>query len=397
MNAPTAPRSRWGRGVANALVNAGLVFASIIICLLVLETGARVYRRTRPPQPGSRYSFRLRQPPPYRGAWYFCRDFVDETFRQPNGWFIRPGTRLLVPGDFQGRYINIEGGQRRTTDAPASALHRVFVIGGSAIYGAEVPDSETIPSHLQRLLNAGRPGYWRVENYGYVTVNSGQQLELLRTLPVAAGDLVIFEDGVNDVVEGVYNANPRGWMAGENRQALANLDFLKNLLVRVNAKYVITRLQDSSALVTVLGDVVNRRNLRPKPHLLDGAQVAALARETAAVFADNLAESARFTAARGARFVHFLQPQIYAGHPRTAYEQAVVDNFYVNPNGLETAFLAGYPALREAMARLPGVTSVDLSAELDARSAGEEFYLDFCHVNHRANARIAAAMVKALP
>jgi hypothetical protein len=34
---------------------------------------------------------------------------------------------------------------------------------------------------------------------------------------------------------------------------------------------------------------------------------------------------------------------------------------------------------------------------LDARAAGEEFYLDFCHVNHAANARIAAAMARALP
>jgi len=158
----------------------GLVVASVLLCLLALEAAARVYRRVRPPLAGNRYTFRLRQPPPYRGAWYFCKAFVDETFRQPNGWFVRPGTRIVVPGDFRGKYINVAGGQRRTTDAPAGAGHRVFVIGGSAIYGAEVPDSETIPSHLQRLLNARQPGYWRVENYGYITVNTGQELELLR-------------------------------------------------------------------------------------------------------------------------------------------------------------------------------------------------------------------------
>ena len=386
-------RSRWRRGLANA----GLVLASAVFCLLALEGMARVYRSVRPPEAGNRYTFRLRQPPPYRGAWYFCKAFVDETFRQPNGWFVRPGTRIVVPGDFEGKYVNIAGGQRRTTDAPAGAQHRVFVIGGSSIYGAEVPDSETVPSHLQRRLNLRQPGYWRVENYGYITVNTGQQLELLRTLPVAAGDVVIFEDGVNDVVEGIYTGNPRGWMAGENRKALAGASFLKGLLVRFNAKYVATRLQDYSALATLLGDIVNRRNLQPRPPLLDAAQVADLARETAEVFGANLEEAARFTVARRARFIHFLQPQIYGGHPRTAYEQAVVDNFYVNPNGLEIAFAAGYPALRKAMAQQEDVTSVDLASVLDGRTAGEEFYLDFCHVNHASNARIAAAMIQALP
>ncbi len=165
-------KPRWRRGLANA----GLVLASIVFSLLVCEAAARVYQAVQPPTAGNRYSFRLRQPPPYRGAWYFSREFVAECFRQPNGWFVSPGTRIVVPGDFQGRYIHIEGGQRRTTDTPAGAQHRVFVIGGSSIYGAEVPDSETVPSHLQRLLNARQPAYWRVENLGYITVNTGQQV-----------------------------------------------------------------------------------------------------------------------------------------------------------------------------------------------------------------------------
>jgi len=375
-------KSRW----RSFLANLGLVCASVLLCLLALEGVARIYRAMRPPQPGNRYTFRLRQPPPYRGAWYFSKEFVDETFRQPNGWFVRPGTRIVIPGDFTGKYVNIVHGQRVTTDVPANPQHRVFLLGGSSIYGAEVPDSETVASHLQRILNQQQPGYWRVENYGYITVNTGQQLELLQTLPVSAGDLVIFEDGVNDVVEGIFNGNPRGWMAGENRQALADVGFLKGLLVRFNAKYVATRLQDYSALVTLLGNVVNRRNLQPRPQLLDGAQVAALARETAAIFRANIENAERFTTARGARFLHFLQPQLYGGHPRTPYEQSVADNFYVNPNGLEIAFAAGYPALREVM------TGVDLSGVLDSRAPGEEFYLDFCHVNHAANARIAEAM-----
>lgn len=371
--------------------NGCLITASVVLTLLAVEGGARVYRRVRPQPPNNRYSFRLARPAPYRDAWYFCPEFVDETFRQPNGWHIPPNTRLLVPGDFHGRYVNVEHGQRRTTDSPAVARHTLFVIGGSAVYAAEVPDQETIPSHLQRLLNARQPGEWRVENYGAISVTTGQQVELLGTLPVRPGDLVVFYDGVNDVYQGVYNGDPRGWVAGENRKQLKGAGFFKAALVKINAKYAASKLQSYSAFAgTVLGNLVNRQNLVRKSHLDDPGKVAALARETAEVFRANIAEANRIAKERGAGFVHFLQPQIFGERRRTPYEDAVVNNFYINPNGLETAFMTGYPLLREAV---PGVASFDLSGVLEERRPGQEFYLDFCHVNHIANARIAAAIM----
>jgi hypothetical protein len=371
-----------------------LITASVVLTLLAVEGGARAYRRMRPQPPNNRYSFRLARPAPYREAWYFSPEFVDETFRQPNGWHIPPNTRLLVPGDFHGRYVNVEHGQRRTTDSPAVARHTLFVIGGSAIYAAEVPDRETIPSHLQRLLNARQPGEWRVENYGTVSVTTAQQVELLRTLPVRRGDLVVFYDGVNDVYQGIYNGDPGGWVAGENRKQLKGAGLFKAALVKINAKYAASKVQSYSVFAgTVLGNLVNGQNLIRKPHLNDPGKVAALARETAEVFRANLTEADRLTKERGARFVHFLQPQIFGQTRRTSYEDAVVSNFYINPNGLETAFMAGYPLLREAV---PGVASFDLSGVLDERQRGEEFYLDFCHVNHVANARIAGAIMARL-
>src|ERR1035441_7120811 len=54
-------------------------------------------------------------------------------------------------------------------------------------------------------------------------------------------------------------------------EALAGASFLKGLLVRFNAKYVATRLQDYSALATLLGDIVNRRNLDRKSTRLNSS------------------------------------------------------------------------------------------------------------------------------
>ena len=386
------------RDARERLLDVGLLCASTLATLFVVEASARVYREFHPQPPNNQYAFRARQPLPYRSAWYFSPPFVDEMFRQPNGWFIRPNSRLIFPGEFSGKYFNIEQGRRRTTDSSTQAQHRVWMVGGSTVYGGEVPDSETIPSHLQRLLNRRRPGYWRVENCGYITVTTTQQLELLRTLPVAAGDLVIFFDGVNDIVQGIYSGDPQGWVAGENRKQLRGAGPFKALLVRINAKYLASRLQGYSGFIgSVLGNIINRKNLVRRPHLDDAARVSELARETANLFRLNIEEARRVAQARGAVFVHFLQPEIYASAKRTPYEEQLVSNFYLNPNGLETAFAAGYPLLREAGTASAGAASMDLSTVLNERRPGEEFFLDFCHVNHSANARIAAAMLPLVP
>ncbi len=287
----------------------------------------------------------------------------------------------------------MEQGRRRTPDTPAAAQHTVFVVGGSTVYGAEVPDAHTIPSYLQRMLNARQPGVWRVENRGTISVTTAQQLELLRTLPLRKGDVVVFYDGANDIVQGVYNGEPWGWIVGENRKALGGAGPFKALLARLNLKYAASKAQSYSVFLSaVLGGLVNSANLRSKPHLLDEAKTHALARTTAELFKQNIEQAARVASAAGCRFVHFLQPQLFASAHRTAYERSLLRNYYINPKGLETAFDAGWPLLEKAASQMNGLRSYDLSHILDARGNGEEFYLDYCHVNHAANARISAAI-----
>lgn len=374
----------------NFILNSLLVSASFALCLGALEAAARVYFRVFPHPPTNRYSFRLTQPPPYHDAPYFSRAFVDESFQQPNGWYVPPGTRLVVPGDFHGTYFNVDHGRRRTIDVPASARHTVFVIGGSTIYAAEVPDAFTIASYLQRLLNARQPGLWRVENCGSIGLTAAQQVELLRTEPLEAGDVVIFYDGVNDVIQGVYNGDPRGWIVGENRKALGKAGPFKALLAKWNLKYTASKAQSYSVFLSnVVGGMVNHANLVPKAQLLDSAKTAALARETADVFREDIAVAARYASGRGCVFLHFLQPQVFAAARRTPYEESLVRNYYISPAGLETAFRAAWPLLQKT-------PSYDLSHILDPRAPGEEFYLDYCHVNHTANARIAEAMAEGL-
>jgi hypothetical protein len=62
--------------------------------------------------------------------------------------------------------------------------------------------------------------------------------------------------------------------------------------------------------------------------------------------------------------------------------------------GLDRAFELGYPRLRAAasQAASAGCASFDLSGLFDRDREGQEYFLDFCHVNHVANEQIASAI-----
>ena len=63
--------------------------------------------------------------------------------------------------------------------------------------------------------------------------------------------------------------------------------------------------------------------------------------------------------------------------------------------GVALAFGEGYPVLRTVARQLQatGIAFHDLSDALDGRPAGTEVYLDFCHINHEGNRRIARRLM----
>jgi len=88
---------------------------------------------------------------------------------------------------FTGAYINVDAhGHRRTWRAPAApgatAPLRVFVFGGSTVWGTGVRDDHTVPSELARYL--GEHGVVAdVENFGETGYVSTQDVvSLLRAL-----------------------------------------------------------------------------------------------------------------------------------------------------------------------------------------------------------------------
>ncbi len=110
---------------------------------------------------------------------------------------------------WKSKYVNVdESGIRRTVKTPQPGAKKVFVFGGSTIWGTGSPDEMTIPSYLQQSLG----NHFDVYNFGETGFVAAQELNLLLKL-LADGqipDVVIFYDGNNDGYAGAYSpAVPR--------------------------------------------------------------------------------------------------------------------------------------------------------------------------------------------
>lgn len=106
---------------------------------------------------------------------------------------------------YDGRFINIDkNGVRRTLGAtPRPGAKKLFMLGGSTMWGTGSADKDTIPSLVQAALG---PGY-DVRNYGESAWVSTQELNYL-LYQLAKGnvpDAVVFYDGVNDGYAGAYS------------------------------------------------------------------------------------------------------------------------------------------------------------------------------------------------
>ncbi|MBI3790199.1 MAG: SGNH/GDSL hydrolase family protein [Gemmatimonadetes bacterium] len=108
--------------------------------------------------------------------------------------------------DFRGRYVNVDSAARRVTPqprVPATPAARVFLFGGSTMWGTGQRDSATIAAEVARRLQplAGVGARIEVTNFGENGWVSTQGMIALQ-LALRAGarpDVVLFYDGINDV------------------------------------------------------------------------------------------------------------------------------------------------------------------------------------------------------
>jgi hypothetical protein len=381
-------RPSWVRRSRGVLFRASAVLLSVSVAAALVEGAARVREWTAGADAVPRWAFRASRPAPYRTAEYFCDSFLLESMRSLR--LVRPGdAEYVVLADIDGQWISIRDHRRVTTDQPRSFDRRVLLFGGSTTQCLEVPDRHTAASYLQRALNERSETRWRVENLGTSSMTARQQTIRLLAEGVRPGDVVVFFDGVNDIYYPAFNGNPRGWLPGDDTTGGARrLNGVERRLAPL-----CLRASPHSAAARL---VQRRIDLRPPNNVRPGNSFDRRLAACEEGFLRTLLEAREHAAAGGAEFLHVLQPHLFTSGRMTDYERRVRDNELKQFPGLDLAYESAYPCLRHAAEAfaVQGGRSADLSALFEDRPAGEEFYLDFCHVNHRANERIGRALCR---
>ncbi len=359
------------------------MFVSIAFAYGLAELGAWIWVSKFRPEHLTRWEFRATQPPPYQGADYFGEDFLAEAESCVSGRI----SRITELNDFKGRYFNIVGGYRVTTDAPANSDRRVLLFGGSTLFGQEVPDRHTIASYLQRMLN-DEGVRWQVLNFGLPGMNAAQQTLILKQVSLEPGDIVAYYHGVNDIYYLVFGGYRDGWVGGV--PALRPVQKLSAFHKWLHKWH--ERLKGHSYTAQIALDIYQRG----QPNTVtDAAELERVLAHADARFRAAIVEGQKLSVAAGAAFVHFLQPTAYSSSALSAYEQIILENPLQTAPGLELAFRSGYPRLDRAAQELEesGIAYIDISDAFDDRPAGNEVLLDFCHVNHEGNRLVAKRMM----
>ena len=252
---------------------------------------------------------------------------------------------------YDGRFIHVDSdGKRRTVQAgslPEDAP-KVFVFGGSTIWGTGAADDQTIPSWLARGLHeSGHPA--RVVNLGETGYVSTQGI-LRLLLELRAGnvpDVAVFYDGANELAAAAQTGEPGIPMNEVRRRE----DFLRGAGAAA-----------------------------PAPPERSTAQ---LALETIAAYRANLRVLQALGREYGFEVCCFWQPVPYLHKPLTAYEQRASGR-----RDLGEIMRLGYDAI--SAADLPPFFA-DLSRVFETTTAPR--YVDWCHLIGDGNAEVAAAML----
>jgi lysophospholipase L1-like esterase len=296
---------------------------------------------------------------------------------------------------FDGRFHNVgPDGIRRTLPEPTPGAHpRVFVFGGSTVWGVGARDAETIPSHLSRLLR-GSGRAVEVRNLGEGGYVSTQSLILfLRRLQLGdAPDVAVFYEGFNDV----YSAVSSGYSGIPLYEANRARDFEMGQRRRERESRIASALVPLAFPMLWVGPgLPEAGETGPAATDLSLMAKSAAARDVVDLYLANLAAAQSLADAHGVKTVFAWQPHPYLGKPLTRFESEQARSFERYCPGLARALRDADSELRgrAAQGALPAAF-LDLSRAFEG--APEPLYIDFCHLTEEGNARIAERLLPAV-
>lgn len=277
----------------------------------------------------------------------------------------------------RGEWINVDEHGFRVTPRAGSGdgtrTMRVWIFGGSLVWGTGVRDADTIPALLAQALATRHPDQAiEVANFGESGYVSQQSLAAFQNALRCAGptpDAVVFIDGVNDVYAALQSG--RAGLSQNEVNRVREFNSSRQLPKQLAAWGA--RLEGWQRL------------LAPAPP--PAPDSIALAGELVRVYRDTVMQARALAADRGIGVLHVWQPHLFAKASRSAYEAGQHDSSLSRHRELQ---LAADAVLREAA----DPQLLDASA-LFAHTT-EPRFIDFVHLGRAGNAALVEAILPAL-
>ena len=290
--------------------------------------------------------------------------------------------RLWQTRPYTGETININDNGNRLTHASncTNDAYRIYIFGGSTIWGYGVPDWNTIPTGMQlALIEDGVC----VVNFGELGYTSTQNLLRLSQL-IAQGDIpdmVIFYDGANDVTSANRNSIAGGHFYYETIHRVVNTDAFAPKSPTLG-EALVNFLSQTATYRLIMGDPPKIQPNWALPPLDDGFVNA-----TIQTYLDNITMAKALSDAHDIEFVAFIQPILFVSKRSVNEEEQQF--LWEMPGGLSDLFWRVYPQWEQVADERDYLFY--FGTILDTQT--ERVWIDFNHLNAIGNLAIANEIV----
>ncbi len=288
---------------------------------------------------------------------------------------------------FTGAHINISAHLGRktwqssfTSDSNTKPL-KIYMFGGSTLWGWGARDDFTIPSYLAKMLSRQYDRPVQILNYGRLGYVSSQEILTLLNL-LREGhrpDMVIFYDGLNDVFS-AYQSGVAGLPQNEmNRKLAYENSPLKNFLSYLcKQSYLYQHLQTPKDEIRALAQNYQK----------DAAAYQNLLEKTVHIYQENIKLIRAMAKEYGFSYHFFWQPVIFTKKQHSAFEQELLNTHQF----WQTFCVDVYAHLHQTISEQAHENFSNLSTVFDNHS--ETLYVDPLHICEAGNQMVADVITK---
>lgn len=293
---------------------------------------------------------------------------------------------------FSGKYINVDEDRTRKTwlyeiktgSSQSKNKKRIFIFGGSTVWGWGARDDYTIPSLVNKYLFEKYGINIEIINFGEIAFVSTQ--EILRLMfELQKGnipDIVVFYDGLNDI----YSALRPG-QTGVIGVACDEFQ-RKNLF---ESKYPILRwIYENYIVQSGMFKIATRLLNKDKaiPITLDSKQVEIISENIIQLYQRNLDIIEALSKKYNFDILCYWQPTIFSKRDHSDFEKEL-------EKAAQTALFseAVFKQVNEKARKIQRSTFHNISDILETKTT---YYIDFSHIDEKGNDIIAARIARDL-